>query len=115
MAIGDQAPSKTIGTRKSDVAYVNRHAVRVIAFNGAGEVAIIHAERDNYFKLPGGGIDPDEDHEVAVQREMQEETGYVIKLRDSGCIATTEEIATISIRCRIATALTSSMVLGSLR
>lgn len=91
MAIGDQVPSKTLGARKAGVTYVDRLAVRVITFNGAGEVAIIHAKRDNYFKLPGGGIDPDEDHEAAVQREMQEETGCVIKLRDSGCIATTEE------------------------
>ncbi|KAK3935960.1 hypothetical protein QBC46DRAFT_367238 [Diplogelasinospora grovesii] len=45
--------------------------------------------------LVGRGIDyPDEDHHTAAQREMQEETGALIKLLRSGdgsCIATTEE------------------------
>ena len=59
--------------------------------NSAGEVALIYAKRDNYYKLPGGGIDPGEDHAVAAQREMQEETGGLIKLRTQQCIAETEE------------------------
>ena len=62
-----------------------------MAFNSAGEVALIYAKRDNYYKLPGGGIDPEEDYAVAAQREMQEETGGLIKLRTQQCIATTEE------------------------
>jgi 8-oxo-dGTP diphosphatase len=82
---------KTIGKKEPDTTYTSRQAIRVIAFNSAGSVAIIYAERDNYYKLPGGGIDPGEDHDVAARREMQEETGGLIKLQDRGCIATVEE------------------------
>ncbi|KAI5864690.1 NUDIX hydrolase domain-like protein [Durotheca rogersii] len=82
---------KTIGAKEVGVQYVERQAVRVVAFNTSGHIAIIHAKRDNYYKLPGGGIDPGEDHLVAVQREMQEETGALIRVRERGCVATTEE------------------------
>ncbi|OBT99768.1 hypothetical protein VE01_02000 [Pseudogymnoascus verrucosus] len=42
--------------------------------------------------LPGGGINPGEQHEMAVLREMQEETGGLVKIRSNlGCVATTEE------------------------
>jgi 8-oxo-dGTP diphosphatase len=54
-------------------------------------VAITYAMRDNYYKLPSGGIDPGEDHDVAAHREMIEETGGTIKLRESGYIAAIEE------------------------
>lgn len=85
------APSKVIDTKQPHVMYVERSAVRVVAFNSAGEVAVVYAARDNYYKLPGGGTDPDEEHETAVHREMKEEMGGLIKLREAGCIAITEE------------------------
>lgn len=91
MAATTTPPFKIIGTKNTEVAYTDRSAVRIVTFNAAGEVAIIYAAKDNYYKLPGGGIYPDENHEAAAQREMQEETGGVIKLRDTRCIATTEE------------------------
>jgi len=91
MAVSPLPRPQIIGTKEPTTAYKERSAVRVITFNSVGEIAIIFAERDNYYKLPGGGIDPGEDHEVAAQREMQEETGCLIKLRADGCIATTEE------------------------
>lgn len=91
--MADQATPqrKTIGTKEEGVQYIGRQAVRVIAFNTSGQIAVIYAKRDNYYKLPGGGIDPGEDHLIAVQREMQEETGALIRVRERGCIATTEE------------------------
>ncbi|KAK0733013.1 NUDIX hydrolase domain-like protein [Lasiosphaeria miniovina] len=85
------APSQVIGLKQPQVKYVDRFVVRVVAFNSAGEVAIIHAKRDNYYKFPGGGIDPDEEHETAVHQEMKEETGCLIKLRQGGCVTITEE------------------------
>ena len=84
-------PPKTIGTKDPSKPYNDRLAVRVVAFNAAGQVAILYAQRDNYYKLPGGGIDPDEDHATAVHREFAEETGGLIQLRDGGCVATTLE------------------------
>ncbi|KFZ18000.1 hypothetical protein V502_04327 [Pseudogymnoascus sp. VKM F-4520 (FW-2644)] len=82
---------KVIGTKQPNVSYIDRFAVRVIAFNAVGKMAIVYAKRDNYYKLPGGGIDPNEQHEMAAMREMQE-TGGLIKIRKNlGCVATTEE------------------------
>lgn len=83
---------KVIGTKRPEVSYEERSAARVVAFNAAGKVAIVYAKRDGYYKLPGGGIDPGEQHEEAAMREMQEETGGLIKIRSNlGCVATTEE------------------------
>lgn len=92
MAASSFPTPKVIGTKQSNVSYVDRSAVRVIAFNARGQIAIVYAKRNNYYKLPGGGIDPDEEHAAAGIREMQEEIGSTIKVRaDVGCIATTEE------------------------
>lgn len=83
-------PSKAIGTKNPSMTYTERSSARVVAFNAAGQIAIIYVKKENYYKLPGG-IEPGEDHETALHREMQEETGCLIKLRDVGCIATTEK------------------------
>ncbi|KAK4236528.1 NUDIX hydrolase domain-like protein [Achaetomium macrosporum] len=91
MAASSFPPPKVIGTKKPGVLYTDRHSVRVVAFSAKAEVAIIYAKRENYYKLPGGGIEPGEDHETAAKREFQEETGGLIKLRGNGCVATTEE------------------------
>lgn len=92
MAASKFPPPKVIGTELAGVSYTDRHAVRVVAFNAKGEVAVIHAKRDNYYKLPGGGIDPDEDHETAAKREFAEETGGLIRLRgNKACVTTTKE------------------------
>ncbi|KAK4139645.1 uncharacterized protein C8A04DRAFT_40561 [Dichotomopilus funicola] len=74
-------PTKVIGSPSSSTSYTPRSAVRIIAFNPQGHIAILHAARDNYYKLPGGGVEPGEDHETAARREFLEETGGVIRLR----------------------------------
>ncbi|KAI1183708.1 NUDIX hydrolase domain-like protein [Nemania serpens] len=91
--IGTKTPyAKVIGTRQPDVSYMNRYAVRVVALNATGHVALIHAKKGDYFKLPGGGIEVDEDHGEATAREVREETGAVVSIRRSdGCVASTEE------------------------
>jgi 8-oxo-dGTP diphosphatase len=91
--MADIAPTqrKTIGAKEVGVIYISRQAISVITFNTTDQISLIHAKSDNYFKLPGGGIDPGENHLVAVQREMQEKTGALTRVREGGCIATTEE------------------------
>ncbi|KAL7785571.1 tyrosine phosphatase family domain-containing protein [Trichoderma ceciliae] len=81
---------KIIGTRQPDKSYSDRKSARVVALRPSGEVAIIHVKVGNYYKLPGGGIEADESHSDAALREVKEETGAVVALRD-GCFATTEE------------------------
>lgn len=82
---------KVIGTKNLLKTYTDRFAVRVVAFDATGHVAILSAQHDNYYKLPGGGIEAGKDHAAAAHREFAEGTGGVIELRDSGCVATTIE------------------------
>ncbi|SPQ26238.1 6ecc5a11-14c6-4405-93b9-d2a8fe7f6783 [Thermothielavioides terrestris] len=82
---------KVIGSAKPNVSYTHRVSVRAVAFNDKGEIAILYASKEDYYKLPGGGIEPGEDHETALKREFREETGGLIKLRGNGCIGATEE------------------------
>lgn len=62
-----------------------------MALTNSAEIAIIYVKKGNYFKLPGGGIEEDEDHHIAAQREVEEETGAKVLVRQVDCIATTEE------------------------
>lgn len=64
-----------------------RVAVRCVLFNDDGDVAIEYIARDNYYKLPGGGVDHGEDFLPALKRELLEEVGA--KIVDIQCIGTT--------------------------
>ncbi|KAK4120299.1 hypothetical protein N657DRAFT_658610 [Parathielavia appendiculata] len=60
-------PLKVIGAESLAVSYIDCQAVHVVAFNAKGEVAILYAKRESYYKLPGGGIEPGEDHKTAAK------------------------------------------------
>ncbi|KAL7944574.1 NUDIX hydrolase domain-like protein [Trichoderma barbatum] len=83
---------KTIGAKQLETTYICRYAVRVVALKPLKEIAIIYVDKGNYYKLPGGGIKRDEEHLNAARRKVQEETGAIISLRNTNCIATTEEL-----------------------
>ena len=84
--------SKVIGEHQAKVSYTNRLAVRAILLNDAnGQIALIYIAEGNYFKLPGGGIEADEDHKHAVNREILEETGCEVFLDGMQLLATSEE------------------------
>lgn len=87
----DIPKQKTVGTRQPEMFYNSRYALRIVALNISGDIAVIYAEKGNYYKLPGDGINKDEDHHSAAQREVEEETGATVSLRGTGCRATTEE------------------------
>ena len=70
--------------------YVDRNAVQVIDPNTDQEKIILYASRGGYYKLPGGGVNADEDHRFAGEREAMEETGCRITM-DAECTATSEE------------------------
>ena len=57
----------------------NREAVRAIVVDENRKVALVHVGRDNYYKIPGGGIDKDENKIEALKRECMEEAGVNIK------------------------------------
>jgi 8-oxo-dGTP diphosphatase len=55
--------------------YNIRRAARAVVTDADGSVALLHARTRDYYKLPGGGIDNDEDIQQALARELMEEIG----------------------------------------
>ena len=67
--------------------YRERRASRAIVFDQDGKIALLDATKKNYHKLPGGGIDEGEDVQMALDRELMEETGCSVEnLRELGII-----------------------------
>ena len=77
---------KTIGTitesdfgRKTSSekwpSYRVRKAARAVLLDDQSRIALMHVASDNYYKLPGGGIDEGEDVATALNRELLEEVG----------------------------------------
>lgn len=68
-------------------SYEFRRAARAVIFNEEGEVGIVHAGKENYCKIPGGGIDAGEDNITALKREVMEESGCeCVNFRELGAI-----------------------------
>jgi ADP-ribose pyrophosphatase YjhB (NUDIX family) len=85
-------PSKTLGEKQVGVSYTNRLAVRAVLVDDTNDrVALIYIAVGNYFKLPGGGIEAGEDHKIAVERELLEETGCKPTFESMRLLATSEE------------------------
>lgn len=59
--------------------WTKRIASRGIIFNSNDKLALLNVSRRRYHKLPGGGIDPDEDLLEGLKREILEEVGCKIK------------------------------------
>lgn len=55
-----------------------RHAARAVLFDHSSRIALLYVASDNYYKLPGGGVEPGETLEEALRREVLEETGCTI-------------------------------------
>jgi 8-oxo-dGTP diphosphatase len=60
--------------------YPVREASRAVVVDREGKIALLHVTKDNYFKLPGGGIETGEDKISALKRECQEEIGCDIEI-----------------------------------
>lgn len=56
-------------------SFSERIGVRAIIFNDLGQIALMHVTNKDYYKLPGGGVDPGESLEDALKRELNEEAG----------------------------------------
>ena len=81
MEILDEISDKTFGIKTGkDVKYRIRRTARGLIFNGKGEIAMMYSKRFSYHKLPGGGMEGDENFETALKREAMEEAGARIKL-----------------------------------
>lgn len=62
---------------KIDGKVVSRPSVRAVIIK-ENKVLLVYSQKYDYYKFPGGGINPGEDHITALAREVQEETGYCI-------------------------------------
>ena len=60
--------------------YDVREAARAVVFDNEGRVALLHVAKDEYYKLPGGGLDSGEDPVTALRRECQEEIGCDVEV-----------------------------------
>jgi 8-oxo-dGTP diphosphatase len=63
--------------------YTVRQAARALVFNADGRIALLHVSNQEYYKLPGGGIEPGEDIVAALVRECREEIGCSIFVGES--------------------------------
>lgn len=61
-----------------EISYKIRKASRAVVFNEENKIAILNVSNDNYHKLPGGGIEKDEDIITALRRELIEEVGVAV-------------------------------------
>jgi len=57
-----------------------RESARAIVFDKDGNVGILNVSKQNYHKLPGGGIEAGEDIQMALKRECREELGCDIAI-----------------------------------
>lgn len=76
--------------------YPVREAGRAVVFDEDGKVALLFVAKENYYKLPGGGIEGGEDKMTALQRECQEEIGCDVEvLNEIGFIVEYRKIHTL--------------------
>ena len=69
----------TIKSGKKVKIKLARRAARAVIFDNKNQVAMLHVSKDDYYKLPGGGVDKGETIIQALRRECLEETGCKIK------------------------------------
>ena len=81
---GDYLPGGTVGRRPSVRGIIVRE----------GNIAMVHSLRDDYYKLPGGGIDAGETHAETLVREVREEAGLCVipeSIRPYGFVRRTQK------------------------
>ncbi|MBU3126789.1 NUDIX domain-containing protein [Clostridium tagluense] len=61
-----------------NISYKIRKASRSIVVNDSQKIALLFVSKNNYHKLPGGGIEAGEDIKAALNREVMEEAGVNI-------------------------------------
>lgn len=76
-----QNPKLRLNTKDWNV----RIAVRSVLFDKQGKVALLYLRKHKIYKIPGGGVELGENLELALEREIAEETGCRAKtLSDLG-------------------------------
>ena len=85
----DYMPDIKIITDKDfnlDAVELNNPRIRIgargLVFNNDNKIAILNKRNKNEYKLVGGGVEGNEDPQVAFEREVLEEAGCKIKIDD---------------------------------
>jgi len=60
--------------------YGVREAVRAVVVDEDNRVALLYVAEEKYYKLPGGGVEPQEDLRSALNRECLEEIGGEVEI-----------------------------------
>lgn len=55
--------------------FADRLAARAVLVGESDRIALLHASKHHYYKLPGGGLDDGENMQQALRRELLEEVG----------------------------------------
>lgn len=67
--------------------YATREAARAIVVDSDNKIALLYVAREDYYKLPGGGLEGAENKKIALERECLEEIGCRVKVvAEVGCI-----------------------------
>jgi 8-oxo-dGTP diphosphatase len=73
------------GKRIKGVSYINRPGAYAIIRDGSNAIALVRTQQG--YLLPGGGVEPNEDIEIALKREIMEELGYQSTIEEKVCSA----------------------------
>lgn len=77
--VGEDAPAPAL--------YRERTAARAIVFDTEGNIALQYITKNEYHKLPGGGVEEGENIEMGLTRELAEEIGCAVgNVRELGVI-----------------------------
>ncbi|MFH1456099.1 MAG: NUDIX domain-containing protein [archaeon] len=68
---------------KEEVKYRLRMAARAVLLDKNNKIALLHVTKHHYHKLPGGGIEDEEQILAALQREIMEEAGCTLNVKEN--------------------------------
>jgi 8-oxo-dGTP diphosphatase len=73
------------GERIKGISYIDRPGAYAIIQDGSNAIALVRTPQG--YLLPGGGVEPTEDFEGALQREIMEELGHESRIEGKLCTA----------------------------
>lgn len=75
-----EIPERNYESAKKRIEDGLKHAIGVVIYNSDNEEILLVKNRwSNGWVIPGGGVEPEEDFEDAVIREVEEETGIEVE------------------------------------
>jgi 8-oxo-dGTP diphosphatase len=73
------------GERIKGFSYIDRPGAYAIIQDESNAIALVRTPQG--YLLPGGGVEPNEDFEVTLQREIMEELGHESRIEEKICTA----------------------------